>query len=31
MELTNDEGALIAIGTAIYRVSRKEKQAPPNL
>lgn len=31
MELHNDEDALIAIGTAIYRVSRKAEQAPPNL
>lgn len=31
MELVNDEGILIAIGTAIYRVSRKERHAPPNL
>ncbi len=31
MDLRNDAGDLIAIGTAVYRVSRKEAQAPPNL
>ena len=31
MELYNDAGELIAIGTAIYRVSRKTSPAPPNL
>jgi len=31
MELCNDAGVLIAIGTAIYRASRKPVQAPPNL
>jgi uncharacterized protein (TIGR00369 family) len=31
MELINDQEVLIAMGTAIYRVSRKERHAPPNL
>jgi uncharacterized protein (TIGR00369 family) len=31
MELCNDQGVLLAMGTAIYRVSRKEEHAPPNL
>lgn len=31
MELHNDKEHLIAIGTAIYRVSRKDEQRPPNL
>ena len=31
MELYNDEETLIAIGTAVYRVSRKPATAPPNL
>jgi uncharacterized protein (TIGR00369 family) len=31
MELTNDQGVLIAIGTAIYRASRQAGHAPPNL
>ena len=31
MELHNDRKVLIAMGTAIYRVSRKAEQAPPNL
>ena len=31
MELYNDTEDLIAIGTAIYRASRKTKESPPNL
>lgn len=31
MELYNDSEDLIAIGTAIYRASRKTKESPPNL
>lgn len=31
MELHNDQDVLIAIGTAIYRASRKTVHAPPNL
>lgn len=31
MELYNDGEVLIAIGTAIYRVSRKAEAAPPNV
>jgi uncharacterized protein (TIGR00369 family) len=31
MELHNDEAELIAMGTAVYRVSRKPEDAPPNL
>lgn len=30
MELVNDQNDLIAIGTAIYRVSRKAGETPPN-
>jgi uncharacterized protein (TIGR00369 family) len=30
-ELHNDRSELIAMGTAIYRVSRKPQQAPPNV
>jgi uncharacterized protein (TIGR00369 family) len=31
MELHNDQEVLIAMGTAIYRASRKPVKAPPNL
>lgn len=31
MELHNHQGDLIAIGTAIYRASRKTQESPPNL
>lgn len=31
MELINDQNVLIAMGTAIYRASRKPQTAPPNL
>jgi len=31
MELHNEEGVLIAIGTAMYRVSRKEVSGPVNV
>ncbi len=31
MELHNDEGVLIAIGTAIYRVSTQERETPINV
>jgi uncharacterized protein (TIGR00369 family) len=31
MELHNDQDTLIAIGTAIYRASRKVEDRPPNL
>ncbi|MEE8433774.1 MAG: thioesterase family protein [bacterium] len=30
MELHNDQNDLIAIGTAIYRASRKARESPPN-
>lgn len=31
MELVDDQNKLVAIGTAIYRVSRKSEESPPNL